>query len=120
MSDKTCLYLWSAAAAVLAALCAAAAGPAYLNHDAAWYLHMVDVWLDGGTLYRSVIDTNPPLIVFLTAVPVLAARMLALFEPMAFMIAPSFWLAWLPVAVAGTALGWLIGGLPRRGTDAPT
>ena len=84
MSDKTCLYLWSAAAAVLAALCAAAVGPAYLNHDAAWYLHMVGVWLDGGTLYRSVIDTNPPLIVFLTAVPVLAARMLALFEPMAF------------------------------------
>jgi hypothetical protein len=41
-------------------------GPAYVNHDAAWYLHVVQRWLAGATLYRDVIDTNPPLIIWLS------------------------------------------------------
>jgi hypothetical protein len=69
---------------LLIALSLAAISPAYLNHDAAWYLHMAGVWLDGGTLYRDVIDTNPPLIVFLTTAPVWAARLLHLAEPAMF------------------------------------
>jgi len=57
---------------LLAALCLAAVGPAYVNHDAAWYLYMVDRWRDGASLYREVVDTNPPLIIWLTAPAVLA------------------------------------------------
>jgi hypothetical protein len=39
---------------------------AYLNHDSAWYLYAARVLLEGGTLYRDVVDTNPPLIVWLS------------------------------------------------------
>jgi len=56
---------WITAAAVLVALAVAALWTTTLNHDVAWYLHMVDVARRGGHLYRDVIDTNPPLIIFL-------------------------------------------------------
>ena len=75
---------WLAMAVLLVGLCAAAVGPVYMNHDPAWYLHMAGVWLDGGTLYRDVVDTNPPLIVFLTAVPVFVSRVLHLPGPLVF------------------------------------
>ena len=51
----------------LAGLSLVAAGPAYLNHDAAWYLYVVGRWFGGASLYRDVVDTNPPLIIWLTA-----------------------------------------------------
>jgi hypothetical protein len=75
---------WFAMAAVLVGLCVAAVGPAYMNHDPAWYLHMAGVWLDGATLYRDVIDTNPPLIVFITAIPVAISRLVNLPGPLVF------------------------------------
>lgn len=53
----------------LVALSVAAIGPAYVNHDAAWYLYVVQRWFSGAVLYRDVIDTNPPLIIWLSAVP---------------------------------------------------
>lgn len=59
---------------LLAALSVAAVAPSYVNHDAAWYLHMVERWLHGGTLYQDVVDTNPPLIIWLSAVPVAIGR----------------------------------------------
>ena len=71
-------------AALQVVLCAAAVCPQYVNHDAAWYLHMAHVWLDGATLYRDVVDTNPPLIVFLTAIPVYVARVVHVTEPAVF------------------------------------
>jgi len=76
------LAVWLA----LAALCAAAVAPAYMNHDAAWYLYMVDRWRDGATLYRDVIDTNPPLIIWLSAPPVLLGRALHIGAPALFKI----------------------------------
>lgn len=45
---------------------------------------MAGAWLDGATLYRDIVDTNPPLIVFLTAIPVSIARALGLPEPAVF------------------------------------
>jgi hypothetical protein len=63
-----------ATAGVLATLCALAVGPAYINHDVAWYLHVVERWLAGAVLYRDVIDTNPPLITWLTAPAVAIAQ----------------------------------------------
>lgn len=64
-----------ALSSVLAALALIAIGPAYLNHDAAWYLYVADRWLGGATLYRDLIDTNPPLIIWLTAIPTVIARL---------------------------------------------
>ena len=63
-----------ALAAVLTGLALLAIAPAYLNHDAAWYLYVAERWLLGATLYRDLIDTNPPLIIWLTAVPAGIAR----------------------------------------------
>lgn len=71
-------------ALALAGLCVAAVGPAYVNHDAAWYLYMADRWIDGATLYRDVVDTNPPLIVWLSTPPVLAARAIGASQPAMF------------------------------------
>lgn len=45
---------------------------------------MAGAWLDGATLYRDIVDTNPPLIVFFTAIPVGIARALGLPEPAVF------------------------------------
>jgi hypothetical protein len=69
-------FLWWSIWGILVLLSAAVVCPGYVNHDAAWYLHMSRVLLDGGTLYRDVIDTNPPLIVYLTVPPVWIARQL--------------------------------------------
>ncbi len=45
------------------------APPWTLNHDAAWFAHVAGRWLDGATLYVDVVDVNPPLIVYLSALP---------------------------------------------------
>ncbi len=58
-------WSWWAVWAALGLLSLAIIAPAYLNHDDAWYLYMGRRALDGGTLYRDVIDTNPPLIIYL-------------------------------------------------------
>ena len=58
---------------LLVALTVMAVGPAHLNHDAAWYLYVVERWPGGATLYRDVLDTNPPLIVWLSTPAVWAA-----------------------------------------------
>ena len=63
---------------LLVALSVAAIAPAYLNHDAAWYLYVVREWLRGATLYRDVIDTNPPLIIWLSGIPGSIAFMVGL------------------------------------------
>jgi hypothetical protein len=51
---------------LLVALTVLAVWPAHINHDAAWYLYMVQRWLRGAALYRDVVDTNPPLIIWLS------------------------------------------------------
>ena len=57
----------TALALALAALSLIAIAPAHVNHDAAWYLYVVQRWFGGAALYRDVVDTNPPLIIWLTA-----------------------------------------------------
>lgn len=76
----------------LAALSALRLGTEYLNHDPAWYVYMAGEWLRGATLYRDIVDTNPPLIVWLTAPPVALAQLTgwgapALFKAYVFVIA---------------------------------
>jgi hypothetical protein len=70
--------LWFASAAVIALLGAMAVVFRPPNHDVSWYLHMAGVMLNGGTAYVDVVDTNPPLIVMLTMVPVWTARLVGL------------------------------------------
>ncbi len=65
---------WWAIWALLAALSAVVICPAYLNYDLAWHLYMSHVVLHGATAYVNVIDTNPPLILFLSVPPVWIAE----------------------------------------------
>jgi len=48
------------------------------NHDIGWFLHAGAVWLDGGTIGIDIIDTNPPLVIWLSGLEVQLARWLAL------------------------------------------
>lgn len=70
--------------ALLTAISVNAVASAWLNHDVGWYLHMAGAWVDGAVMYQDVIDTNPPLIVWLTALPVLLGRLLHLPLPVTF------------------------------------
>ena len=45
-----------------------------MHHDVAWYLYATGRLLDGATLYRDIIDLNPPLIFYLTTPAVWIAR----------------------------------------------
>lgn len=79
-------------AVVLLALCAWGMAASYINHDPAWYLHVAEAWLRGATLYRDVVDTNPPLIVWLSTPPVALAMLTgsgapALFKAYVFVVA---------------------------------
>jgi hypothetical protein len=76
--------VWVAGAAIIAVLSAVAVVMRPANHDVSWYLHMAGVMLNGGTAYVDVVDTNPPLIVMLTVVPVWAARLVGLAPAWAF------------------------------------
>jgi hypothetical protein len=70
--------------ATLVVLCVAAVAPADLNHDAAWYLYMVERWFGGAVMYRDVIDTNPPLILWVSAPPVWVAQVTGWSAPAVF------------------------------------
>jgi hypothetical protein len=57
--------LWLTIWMALGLLSLAAVASSCLNHDVAWYLYGARVLLQGGTVYRDVVDTNPPLIFWL-------------------------------------------------------
>lgn len=104
--ERAARWLWL----LLAALCLAAVGPAYVNHDAAWYLYMVERWRDGASLYRDVVDTNPPLIIWLMAPPVLLARVTDIGAPLLFKL-----YVFTIAAAAMLATGRIVRrGLPAR------
>jgi hypothetical protein len=48
------------------------------NHDVGWFLHAGAVWLDGGVIGHDIIDTNPPLVIWLSGLEVGLARGLGL------------------------------------------
>jgi hypothetical protein len=48
------------------------------NHDVGWFLHAGAVWLDGGAIGDDIIDTNPPLVIWLSGLEVGLARGLGL------------------------------------------
>lgn len=61
-------------------------GAQLLNHDSSWYLVATRKWLDGATLYRDVMEINPPLAFFLTAPALWLADLLALDPTRAFQL----------------------------------
>lgn len=54
------------------------------NHDVAWFLHVADRFLGGSQLYVDIVDLNPPLIVYLSALPVATARAIGTSEILTF------------------------------------
>lgn len=70
------------------------------NHDVAWLVHVAERVQRGAVLYVDVIETNPPLIVWLTRFPVWIAA-LASWAPIGTvrvsilgLVAVSLWLSW--------------------------
>ena len=78
-----------------------------LNWDAAWYLEMASQFLEGRRLYVDLVDVNPPLITWISAVPLGLASATGLAEPTAFLVfvlalfGLSFWLS-----IQVLAVGW--------------
>ena len=83
----------------------AASGPATANHDIAWTLYAGGVLLDGGVFGRDLIDTNPPLIYWITALVVALSRALGV-HPL------QLWAAGTGLAIAVGAF-WLRRHLQR-------
>ncbi len=66
------------------------------NHDMAWLLHVAGRALDGATLYVDVVEINPPLIIFLSMVVELIARVTGIWDITVFRL--------LVLGLAGTSL----------------
>ena len=52
--------------------------PFSFNHDVAWILYCAGEMLDGESLYTDIVEENPPLVFWLSTVPVAVARWLSL------------------------------------------
>lgn len=55
-----------------------------LNHDVAWYLYGANRMLDGARLYVDIIDPNPPLIFYLSILPVGMAHLFGWYQTITF------------------------------------
>jgi hypothetical protein len=68
-----------------------------LNYDVGWLITAAERALDGRRLYAEIIEINPPLIVWLTQVPVLLGRAVGISPILAFRL---FVLAMIAVSIA--------------------
>lgn len=95
---------WRLAALILlmAALIVILARPARITHDVAMYLYMGDRLLEGAVPYVDIIDLNPPLIIYLSAIPAGISRALGTYPPVTLLIA-----VWL-LTVCSAASAWRI------------
>ena len=59
-------YLSTALIGAVTVVASIVYGQLMLNHDSSWYLIATRRWLDGGELYSSIMEINPPLSFFLT------------------------------------------------------
>jgi len=69
-----------------------------INHDAALLLRLAERWLEGERLYVDMIDVNPPLVVWLLAIPAWLGSALPAVET------PTWFAATVIAAVTGSAL----------------
>jgi len=67
-------WVTAGSAAIIVLLVAMLISPLRVNHDCAMYLQEAELLLDGGVPYVDFVETNPPLIVYLSALPVMLAR----------------------------------------------
>jgi putative flippase GtrA len=90
-----------------------------LNHDVQWYLIGTARWLDGATLYRDVVEVNPPLAFVLTLPPVAAARLLTIAPADAFIAyilllaggsLAATWSLWRRIETPAAAAGMVVAG----------
>lgn len=81
-----------------------------LNHDAAWWLHVAGEMMDGAGLYTDIIEINPPLIGYLSMIPVLMSTWLGLSIEVAFEI--------LVTLVALSVTVWSIRELARSDSSS--
>src|ERR1700712_2453996 len=68
-----------------------------LKDDIAWLLYVAHRWLAGRELYIDVVEVNPPLIVWISAIPLEIARWLGIgsqFVAMPFFVAAVLGCAW--------------------------
>jgi hypothetical protein len=91
------------AAAALHAALVRASDVRLANHDVGWFLHAGATWLDGGRIGVDVIDTNPPLVIWLSGLEVALARALGA-TPFAVHASLSAALLLASVLLAGPAL----------------
>jgi hypothetical protein len=105
LSLRTAAALAALLGALALVLFAAMRGP--LKDDVAWLLYLAEQWLDGRRLYVDLIEINPPLVIWISALPVALARALGL---PALRVAPPFFAA----LVLGCAW-WAAAILRRRG-----
>jgi hypothetical protein len=70
------LCLLGLALSTVVALVIAMYGP--MKDDIAWLLYVASGWLHGSRLYIDIVEVNPPLIVWLSAIPVFAGERLGL------------------------------------------
>ncbi|WP_226782788.1 hypothetical protein [Oceaniglobus trochenteri] len=55
-----------------------------LSHDISWYLISTGWWLDGVGIYAEILELNPPLAFYLTAIPVWVSRVAGIDPTVAF------------------------------------
>lgn len=92
------------------ALMAIAVEPLGINGDSALHIEAAERILDGGLPHVDAIDTNPPLIMFLTAVPTAAARLLNVHPIPVFLVSVLL----LSAVAAFAARRLLLEALPAR------
>lgn len=78
-----------------------------LNHDVAAILNFAERWVAGESLFRDLIDVNPPLIFVLAAIPALIDR----FTPLDIVQ------SWLICVVACCVLAWRLCARLRQGIE---
>jgi hypothetical protein len=96
-------------------LCVIAYRPLRVNHDSGMYLQAGALLLEGQVPYVDFVDLNPPLIVYLSAIPAGIARVLHAHSIPVFLV-----LVWLAVAVSSLAAASALRGTlgPRDGLPA--
>ncbi|MEE2886783.1 MAG: hypothetical protein VX951_05070 [Planctomycetota bacterium] len=74
--------------------------PWTINHDCGWYLYAADRFLTGDALYVDLVEVNPPLIVYLSVLPTLLARMFSIGLVPAFDVFVVLWICVSLFAIA--------------------
>lgn len=78
-----------------------------LKDDIAWLLYVARRWMAGRELYVDVVEVNPPLIVWLSAIPLALSRWTGL--PTQFVVMPGF------ISIVLGCAWWTAGLLRRQG-----